>query len=243
MQFPYGISNFQRIIENKLFYVDRTYLIPDIERAGDQLIFLRPRRFGKSLLLSMLENYYDIAKADQFKTLFGHLAIAKQPTPLHGSYVIMRLDFSLVSADGNAKEIGQCLHQHINDCISITLKKYEAHLKYQTSIIQGNAIASFQSLVGCINNSGLKLYLLIDEYDNFANELMMGATKDHYGALLHGEGAFTVRAFLEGVQRKTLSAWHISPRACLQGLKFSAEHLLMATKPGAFVCQYSTLLK
>ncbi|MDQ6975263.1 MAG: hypothetical protein Q9M22_01710 [Mariprofundaceae bacterium] len=54
---------------------------------------------------------------------------------------------------------------------------------------------------------------------------------------------FTVRAFLEGVQRKTLSAWHISQKACLQGLKFSAEHLLMATKPGAFVCQYSTLSK
>jgi len=198
MHFPYGIADFQRVVENKLFYVDRTNLIPKIEQAGDQLIFLRPRRFGKSLLLSMLENYYDIAKADKFDTLFGHLAIGKQPTPLHSSYVIMRWDFSLVSADGNAKEIGECLHQHINNCISNTLNKYEAHLQYQPTITQGNAIASFESLVGCIGNAGLKLYLLIDEYDNFANELMMGASNDHYGALLQGEGA--VRSIFKAVK-------------------------------------------
>jgi len=201
MQFPYGIADFQRVVENKLFYVDRTNLIPKIEQAGDQLIFLRPRRFGKSLLLSMLENYYDIAKADKFDALFGHLAIGANPTPLHSSYVIMRWDFSLVSADGNAKKIGECLHQHINNCISSTLNKYEAHLQYQPTITPGNAIASFESLVGCIGNAGLKLYLLIDEYDNFANELMMGASNDHYGALLQGEGA--VRSIFKAVKGAT----------------------------------------
>ncbi|MDX8376983.1 MAG: AAA family ATPase [Mariprofundales bacterium] len=86
MQFPYGICDFQYIIENNLLYVDRTHLIPKVERAGLQIIFLRPRRFGKSLWLSTLENYYDIAKADKFEQLFGHLAIGKQPTKLHNKY-------------------------------------------------------------------------------------------------------------------------------------------------------------
>ncbi|MDX8393672.1 MAG: AAA family ATPase [Mariprofundales bacterium] len=74
MQFPYGVCDFQYIVENNLFYVDRTQLIPKVERAGLQIIFLRPRRFGKSLWLSTLENYYDIDKADKFEQLFGHLS-------------------------------------------------------------------------------------------------------------------------------------------------------------------------
>lgn len=87
LKFPYGISDFAKIITNHYFYVDRTHLLPAIEGAGEQLLFLRPRRFGKSLLLSLLENYYDVAKADQFETLFGQLAIGKNPTPKHNQYV------------------------------------------------------------------------------------------------------------------------------------------------------------
>ncbi len=115
MEFPYGVSDFQSIIEDKLFYVDRTHLIPAIEAAGRQLIFLRPRLFGKSLCLSMLENYYDIAKKEHFSSLFGHLTIGKNPTPFRNRYVIMRWDFSMVSAEGNAADISRCLHQHINE--------------------------------------------------------------------------------------------------------------------------------
>ncbi len=74
MRFPYGICDFKKIIENKLFYCDRTDRIPLLER-GDYLLFLRPRRFGKSLLLSMLANYYDVAQKDTFESIFGNLAI------------------------------------------------------------------------------------------------------------------------------------------------------------------------
>ncbi|MCI5122821.1 MAG: AAA family ATPase, partial [Candidatus Electrothrix sp. AUS4] len=77
MKFPYGICDFQKIITQDYFYADRTDLIPVLEETGDQLLFLRPRRFGKSLLLSMLENYYDLAKAESFAQLFGHLKIGK----------------------------------------------------------------------------------------------------------------------------------------------------------------------
>jgi len=167
MQFPYGIFDFKSIMEEKMFYVDRTSLIPDIEYAGRQLIFLRPRRFGKSLLLSMLENYYDIAKADNFEALFGKLAIGSQPTKLHNRYIVMKWDFSLVASHGDVQDIELRLHQHINQRIKMTVAKYRNFIQGHVDIIEGNAIASFESLVGVIENSGYKLYLMIDEYDNF----------------------------------------------------------------------------
>ena len=87
MQFPYGLSDFNKIIKGGYFYQDRTDRIPLLEQYGQQLIFIRPRRFGKSLLLSMLEHYYDVNRADQFETRFGHLAIGRNPTPLHLSLI------------------------------------------------------------------------------------------------------------------------------------------------------------
>jgi hypothetical protein len=94
MKFPYGICDFQKIITEAYFYADRTDLIPLIEETGSQLLFLRPRRFGKSLLLSMLENYYDLAKTDKFEQLFGHLSIGQKPTANRNSYFVLKWDFS-----------------------------------------------------------------------------------------------------------------------------------------------------
>ncbi|MDX8393360.1 MAG: AAA family ATPase [Mariprofundales bacterium] len=113
MQFPYGICDFKSIIEDGLFYVDRTNMIPKVERAGRQIIFLRSRCFGKSLWLSTLENYYDIAKNDKFEQLFSHLAIGKKPTKLHNKYVeyvVMKWDFSIVATTGAITAIKKRLH-------------------------------------------------------------------------------------------------------------------------------------
>ena len=96
IKFPYGNSDFHKIITQDYLYVDRTDRIPLLEQTGDTLLLLRPRRFGKSLLLSILENYYDVAKANEFDRLFGHLAIGKTPTPLHNRYLVMRWDFSFI---------------------------------------------------------------------------------------------------------------------------------------------------
>jgi len=87
MHFPYGLSDFGKLIHDGYWYLDRTDRLPALEAAGDQLIFLRPRRFGKSLLLSLLEHYYDLNSADQFEALFGHLAIGRDPTPLRNQYL------------------------------------------------------------------------------------------------------------------------------------------------------------
>ena len=114
IKFPYGISDFQAIMEDGYYYIDRTDRISQIEETGRQLLFLRPRRFGKSLLLSMLENYYDVAKVDRFEAFFGRLAIGKNPTPLHNRFFVLKWDFSAVNPQGEVEEIKQNLYQYIN---------------------------------------------------------------------------------------------------------------------------------
>jgi len=188
--FPYGISDFNHIRSKGMLYVDRTACIPALETAGQQLLFLRPRRFGKSLLLSMLANYYDIDKADEFARLFGDLAVGAEPTPEHNQYLILQWDFSKVSAQGDVGTITQNLFDHVNASIEGFLQRYQNRLKFPVTIHAENAIASFESLGNSVKNSGQQLYLLIDEYDNFANEVLMQTRPDEarYKTLLHGEG-------------------------------------------------------
>lgn len=99
MKLSYGNADFHKIIKQKYCYIDRTDRITQLETEGDSLLFLRPRRFGKSLLLSTLENYYDIAKAAEFEDLFGSLRIGQNPTPLHNQYMILRWDFFRIDYD------------------------------------------------------------------------------------------------------------------------------------------------
>jgi len=191
LKFPYGLRNFYDLITENYFYVDRTAHIRVIEDFGRELIFLRPRRFGKSLLLSMLENYYDLAKADEFERLFGHLAIGQNPTPKHNQYFVMTWDFSLVKAQGDITVIEKALYDHVNNAIDEFATRYENWLKRDIRIDPNNAISSFESLLTAVKQSGYRLYLLIDEYDNFANELMIGHHKEtpsRYESLLSGEG-------------------------------------------------------
>ncbi|MGI9211232.1 MAG: AAA family ATPase, partial [Methylococcaceae bacterium] len=185
MKFPYGLSDFGKIIQNGFFYQDRTHLIPALESTGDQLLFLRPRRFGKSLLLSMLEYYYDVRQADSFESLFGQLAIYANPTPLHHRYYILHWDFSLVKPQGDVKDIERALHQHINLAIRCCASQYDLTVPIDDT----NAVQSLGELLKAVRETPYKLYLFIDEYDNFANEVLM-ARQDHYEALLYGEGLF-----------------------------------------------------
>jgi len=178
MKFPYGISDLKKIITQNYFYCDRTHIIPIIENAGQSILFLRPRRFGKSLVLSMLENYYDIAQKDQFEELFGHLHIGKNPTPLHNRYFIFKLDFSCIGAYGNTKELQQFLMDHVNERIKKFYSYYKNWISQPIEINPTNAISSIESMLGATSQTGTSIFLLIDEYDNFANELMLNKKKD-----------------------------------------------------------------
>jgi hypothetical protein len=189
MKFPYGICDFRRIVTQNFYYGDRTGYIPLLEQGYYQL-FLRPRRFGKSLLLSMLANYYDVAKADQFDTLFGHLAIGKQPTPAHNHYFILQWDFSCVDPSGDAQQIKQSLYNHINGCINDFVLNYREYLPEKVDIDREDALYSIKSLIAVVRQTDSPIYLLIDEYDNFANEALMGLRqgKAIYEALVFEEG-------------------------------------------------------
>jgi len=191
MKFPYGISNFYPIITEDYFYVDRTEHIRSIEEYGKSLLFLRPRRFGKSLLLSTLENYYDVNKADEFERLFGHLAIGKNPTDKHNQYLIMRWDFSEVDTISSIEKIRQSLYNHLNKQINDFAVRYEDILKREVEIDRDDALFSFGSALTAMRQTGYRMYLLIDEYDNFANTVLMGGqsqSRQRYEALVKGEG-------------------------------------------------------
>ena len=192
LKFPYGFSDFYLLRTENYFYVDRTSHIRLIEEIGYQLLFLRPRRFGKSLLLSTLENYYDVAKAEEFDKLFGDLAIGQNPTEKHNQYFVMKWDFSNVNSKGDSTQIHQRLNRYINSCIQDFADNYASKLSKNIPIEPEDAIISFLSLLNAVRQTPYRLYLLIDEYDHFANEVMMGKGETdpkHYKALLSAESS------------------------------------------------------
>ncbi|MEM7127212.1 MAG: AAA family ATPase [Chloroflexota bacterium] len=207
LKYPYAIRDFDKLISGGFIYLDRTSYIRVMEEWGFELLFMRPRRFGKSLWLSTLMHYYDLAKADDFERLFGHLDIGQNPTPLHNKYMVMRWDFSHVASHGPIEQIETALHKHVNDRITRFAADYRTLLGSQINIDPNNALSSFQSLLTSVDVSGHQLYLFIDEYDNFANEVMMASKEavgngngiyhysaaerhQRYIALVEGEGLF-----------------------------------------------------
>ena len=190
MKFPYGIADFNAVITEDYYYCDRSNRIPLLEGMGKYLLFIRPRRFGKSLLVSMLHQYYDLLQKDRFETLFGGLAVGKTPSPERNRYLILKWDFSWVDPTGGPDRIRRSLHDHINVCIEHFCGRYRDILDKPTSIDWDNALVSIKHLLSAVQRTGHPLYLLIDEYDNFANEVLtlIQDENDVYTALVHQNG-------------------------------------------------------
>ena len=187
---PYGMQNFEDVIKGDCYYVDKTPFIEDIEDANKYFFFIRPRRFGKSLTLSMLENYYDINKKDKFESLFGKLYIGENPTPERNSYLILHLNFAMISAGLDNYKKG--LDAHCNNKFNSFCSRY-AHLLPPDTKEEMNqkedAVAQLGFLCDKCAEAGLKIYLFIDEYDHFTNQIL--AHKEHetrYREQTHGEG-------------------------------------------------------
>jgi hypothetical protein len=124
----------------------------------------------------MLENYYDIAKKDMFEKLFGHLHIGKNPTPLHNQYFILKLDFSCIGAYGDTDALQHFLMDYVNERIKKFCFDYKHIISEPVEINPNNAVASIESLLKIVSHYETSIFLLIDEYDNFANELMLNKT-------------------------------------------------------------------
>ena len=184
------MQNFEDVIKEDCYYVDKTPFIEDIEDSNMYFFFLRPRRFGKSLTISMLENYYDINKKDKFDEIFGKLYIGENPTPEHNSYLIIHLNFAIIVGDLNDYKHGMdnyCRTQfnYFADVYSHLLPEGTKEDLNQ----QEDAVNQLNYLCTQSKKSGQKIYLFIDEYDHFTNQIL--AHKEHeqrYRIQTHGEG-------------------------------------------------------
>ena len=240
---PYGVSDFVDVIQRNQYYVDKTMYIPKLEDEADYLFFIRPRRFGKSIFLSMLHAYYDCHTKDKFQEWFGDLWIGKHPTPLQGKFQILHLDFSQVGG-----KIEQ-LEENFNSYCRIKLDSFvDIYRHFYSETFVNKVLESTEATekLNLINDEskklGLQLYLIIDEYDNFTNTVLNEQGEDVYWAITHAEGFYRdifkkfkgtfKRIFITGVSPVTLDdvtsgfniGWHISTKLSFnQMLGFSEE--------------------
>ena len=242
-ELPYGVQDFITIVEQNIYYVDKTMYIPELEKEARNLFFIRPRRFGKSVFLSMLHAYYDCRTKDNFEEWFGDLWIGKHPTSLQGKYQMLHLDFSQVGGDIEhlAENFDAYCGAMLDGYVDIYRDSYsESFVKK----VQETPRATLK--LNLINIEAKKLrirqYLIIDEYDNFTNTVLNEKGEDVYWAMTHAEGFYRdifkmfkgnfERIFITGVSPVTLDdvtsgfniGWHISTKEPFnQMLGFSTE--------------------
>lgn len=188
---PYGVSNFKKIIKFNQYYVDKTMYIPMLEDQPDYLIFIRPRRFGKSLFLSMLETYYDCNLKDQFKELFGELWIGSHPTPLQGEFQVLTLDFSQVG--GDMEHLEENFNSYCGFCFDSFMRRYKEYYGEKVAEQVYAETQSHNKLAIIQKNAaekGYPLYLIIDEYDNFTNTVLNELGEEVYHAMTHASGFY-----------------------------------------------------
>ena len=196
----YGLSNYKMVKENDYFYIDKTNYIESMENLNERfLIFLRPRRFGKSLFLSTLQYYYDENSKDEFEAMFQDTYIGQHPTPLQNSFRILFFEFSGINTDRSMEEI----LQQFTFKIRISLSRYLKEYGYDTKIIEKldniNRPASLMEYFFEITKTD-SIYLLIDEYDHFANAILAYSMDDFLAIV--GKGGF-VRSFYEVLKSAT----------------------------------------
>ncbi|WP_434282312.1 AAA family ATPase [Clostridium botulinum] len=199
---PYGISNFEVLREKNYLYVDKTSYIELLDRYAPYNFFIRPRRFGKSLFISMLENYYDINKKDKFEELFGDLYIGKNPTEEKNSFLVWKISFAGVDAGHGEEELRNSFNSKVLLSAIKLINKYSNLLDVDTipkGMESAEVIVQYISLLA--SKIDIPVLVLIDEYDNFANELITGGKQSTYSGILHGEGF--VKVFYKAIKDAT----------------------------------------
>ena len=215
---PYGISDYGRLVENDYYYIDKTKYIEELENLSEPyIIFLRPRKFGKTLFTSTLENYYDIKKVDEFEKLYGNTYIGKNPTKLKNSYHILKFNFSGIDTSDEEKTM-KGFKEKVTISITGFVNKYNIDFfvnpELSTEGLLGSLIEAFKT-----QREKEKIYVIIDEYDHFANELLgfntnqfknlvskNGKVRKWYETLKEGTESVIDRIFITGVVPITLDS-------------------------------------
>ena len=220
---PYGETDYVTIRKENSYYVDKTAFISYFENAAKYIMFLRPRRFGKSLFINTLAAYYDVLQKDNYEQNFGGLNIYNKTTPMRGKYMVLKLSFA--SVDSRKENVEASFNSKI--CIAITsfIDKYRQFLPEDTpqliAKVDGKSNEMLYTLIDLAKKSAYKIYVMIDEYDNFANTLF-STDELAYKQLTHGDGFFRLffnvlkdmtsdneaslgRIFITGVSPLTLS--------------------------------------
>ena len=200
------MMNFAVIRRDDCYYVDKTRFIPMIEEADKFFFFIRPRRFGKSLTVSMLQHYYDILAKDKFEVLFGDLYIGKHPTRDRNSYLVLYLNFSGIV--GELHNYRKGLDAHCQTMFDYFCDIYADYLpkgiKEELDKKEG-AVEQFEYLFTECNKTNQRIYLFIDEYDHFTNAILSDIESLHrYTDETHGEGY--LRAFFNKIKAGTYSS-------------------------------------
>ena len=203
---PYGMMNFADIRLDNYYYVDKTSFIPVVEQSDRFFFFIRPRRFGKSLTLNMLQHYYDVRTRDKFDALFGDLYIGKHPTRDRNSYLVLYLNFSGIS--GELHNYRQGLDAHCNTSFDYFCDIYAEYLPQGIKEVlneKAGAVEQLDYLYHQCELAGQQIYLFIDEYDHFTNAILSDAESIHrYTEETHKEGY--LRAFFNRVKAGTYSS-------------------------------------
>jgi hypothetical protein len=203
MKIPYGISNFKSLREQGYLYVDKTMYIKSLENLNSKYIFfIRPRRFGKSLFLSTLEHYYDVNAEEDFQKLFGDLYIGKNPTVFRNQYLILKMNFSGLNTSSK-EELKKSFHLRMLDSIINFLNRYNSFFTNMHTIKEkientNDTSSVFIKLIDAVKATGKKVYLIIDEYDHFANDIIAMGENNLYKNIIRASGF--VRDFYETVK-------------------------------------------
>ena len=216
LKLPYGVSNFAQLTEENYYFVDRTPYIAQLEQLNERyLFFLRPRRFGKSLFISMLQCYYGLEYTPHFADRFGQYAIGQQPTPLANRYLVLKLDFSRINTQTGESTFAGFL-ENVKQAVSHFLSVYrefysEADCQYilsaeEPSIVLSRLFERTQNQQSTGRHQH-RIYVLVDEYDHFANELV-AFRLDEFKTSVSRNGF--VRKFYEAIKTATGRAWLIA---------------------------------
>lgn len=189
---PYGVADFTWIKSQNRYCADKTMFIPKMEEAGDFLYLIRPRRFGKSVFLTMLQAYYDIEKKDSFHTTFKDTWIESHPTEGLGKYQVLYFDFSRAAAGPGTLE--ENFNLYCNSVLDDFIKKYAAYYDEDFNLEEYLGFSGASYKLNALNSyskrKGTQLYLIIDEYDNFTNNILSEEGEAVYHALTHAQGFY-----------------------------------------------------